>query len=390
MEIATPSHGQLLDTFIMYGIIRTIAQGEQYQECMERTRIKPEGEYYVIQIDKLDEHTIKDEFFKNLYEAYKREYGIAREKSPQVAALQGEEKVFNKIEEFLKRGKNSRQTLDISKLYKKPSEWEQWRSNKCKFHKKELAQNPQLKESVKDFTAQVSLSPQLGKYLYKSDEGIRAEQQKICPLCISLALLGVLSYSVRMRLREGRSFLGWQFATLIPTKEASATGLSLFRRIFGKDDKLIIQPFYSEKMPELIAPLLLFKDTDTNTLETLQVLSPILFTYRFDPSPGKAGVLAVRKVSEYPASRLIKFYLYAKERASNEDGRLLDHMKLVEYSPYFSELALSILTKDIEHFFSFLRGFAVEKRRRTRKLVFFSQAFVEQALRFFSNSDDSI
>lgn len=388
MEIVTPSHGQPLDTFIMYGIIRTIAQGEQRQECLERTRIKPEGEYYVIQIDKLDEYAIKDEFFKNLYEAYKREYGIAREKSPQVAALQREEKVFNKIEEFLK--KNSRQALDISKLYKKPSEWEQWRSNKCMFHKKELAQNPRLKGPVKDFTAQVSLSPQLGKYLYKSDEGIRAEQQKICPLCISLALLGVLSYSVRMRLREGRRFLGWQFATLIPTKEASAMDLSLFRRIFGKEDKLIIQPFYSEKMPELIAPLLLFKDTDTDTLETLQVSSPILFTYRFDPSPGRAGVLAVRKVSEYPASRLIKFYLYVKERASNEDGRLLDHMKWVEYSPYFSELALSILTKDIEHFYNFLRGFAVEKGRRTRKLKFFSQAFVEQALRFFSNLGDSI
>jgi hypothetical protein len=372
----------------MYGIIRTIAQGEQGQECLKRTRIKPEGEYYVIQIDKLDEYAIKDEFFKNLYEAYKQGYRIAREKSPQVAALQGEEKVFNKIEEFLK--KNSRQALDISKLYKKPSEWEQWRSNKCRFHKKELAQNPQLKESVKDFTAQVPLSPQLGKYLYKSDEGIRAEQQKICPLCISLALLGVLSYSVRMRLREGRRFLGWQFATLIPTKEASANDLSLFGRIFGKEDKLIIQPFYSEKMPELIAPLLLFKDTDTATLETLQASSPILFTYRFDPSPGRAGVLAVRKVSEYPASRLIKFYLYVKERASNEDRRLLDHMKWVEYSPYFSELALSILTKDIEHFYNFLRGFTVEKGRRTRKLTFFSQAFVEQALCFFSNSGDSI
>lgn len=381
MEIVTPSHGQLIDTFIMYGIIKSIAKGEGGQEYLKRIRVKSEGEYYIIQVDKLDAANVKNEFFKNLYEACNKGYMVAREKSLQVAALQGEEETFNKIEEFLKGVKNSGRILDISKLYGGPSEWKQWRSNRCGLHKKEMARIS--KKFIKDMTVQISISSQLGKYLYKSDEGIKAEQQKICPLCFSLAFLGVLSYSVRMRLIEGKS-LGWQFATLIPTKETSAANLSQFGRTFGKEDRLIIQPLYINKIPELIIPLLLFKDTDTDTLECMQVSSPVLFTYRFDPT-GKAGVWAVRKVSEYPASRFIRFYLYVMKQASNRDRKLLDYMKRVEYSPYFSDLSLSILTGNIERFYNFLRGFTTESGRKAEKPAFFSQAFVEQALRFFSS-----
>ncbi|MDW8034557.1 MAG: hypothetical protein RMI79_06480, partial [Nitrososphaerota archaeon] len=124
------------------------------------------------------------------------------------------------------------------------------------------------------------------------------------------------------------------------------------------------------------------KDTDTYVLEMMQVSLPILFTYRFDPT-GKGGVFAVRKVSEYPASKFIDFYLHVKKLASNEDIRLLNYMKITEYFPYFSELALSILTDNVERFYNFLRGFVTETIRRTGKPVFFSQAFVEQALHFF-------
>jgi hypothetical protein len=154
--------------------------------------------------------------------------------------------------------------------------------------------------------------------------------------------------------------------------------------VFGKEDKLIVQPHYYEKMPELIIPLLLFKDADTDTMRELQISSPMLYTYRFD-STERAGILAIRKVSEYPALRFIRFYLYVNERASNEDRRFLDHMKQPEYSPCFSELALSVLTGDIERFYNFLRGFTIERGKRTGKPAFFSQVFIEQALRFFQN-----
>ncbi|MEM4610899.1 MAG: hypothetical protein QW190_08440, partial [Thermoproteota archaeon] len=61
----------------------------------------------------------------------------------------------------------------------------------------------------------------------------------------------------------------------------------------------------------------------------------------------------------------------------------LNYMKNIEYSPYFSELALSILTDDVVRFYNFLRGFATETARRIGKPAFFSQAFVEQVLHFF-------
>ncbi|MEM0010525.1 MAG: hypothetical protein QXE05_06675 [Nitrososphaeria archaeon] len=378
MELVTPSHGQLFDTFIMYGIIRSISESEQQEKYMEKIRIKPEGEYYIVQLDRQFEDNIKKEFFKNLYQAFNREYEVAHEKSSLVAALQGEKKLFEEIKRFLEEVKSLGQTLDISKLYGSLSQWKEWRSNKCGLHKK------MIKTSyLKDHTVQLSLSPQLGKYLYKSNEGIKTEQQKACSMCTSLALLGILSYSIRMRLK-GRS--GWQFATFLPTKETSAKELSYFRLVFGKEEKLIVQPLFSEKIPELIIPLLLLKDTDIAVLEIMQVSLPILFTYRFDPT-GKGGVFAVRKVSEYPASKFIDFYLHVRKLASNEDIRFLNYMKNPEYSPYFSELALSILTDDVVRFYNFLRGFATETARRIGKPAFFSQAFVEQALHFFESKN---
>jgi hypothetical protein len=60
-------------------------------------------------------------------------------------------------------------------------------------------------------------------------------------------------------------------------------------------------------------------------------------------------------------------------------------MRRVEYSPFFSDLSLSILTNNVEHFYAFLRGFIAEvTRSRKGKPEFFSDALVEQALRFFS------
>ncbi|MEM1986673.1 MAG: hypothetical protein QXQ24_08055 [Nitrososphaeria archaeon] len=377
MELVTPSHSQLFDTFIMYGIIRSISESEQREKYLEKIRIKPEGEYYIVQLDRQIEDNIRKEFFKNLYEAFNREYGVARTKSFLVAALQGEEKLFEEAKRFLEEVKKLGQTLDISKLYGSISPWKEWRSNKCGLHKKVIKTS-----YLKDHTVQLSLSPQLGKYLYKSNEGIKTEQQKACSLCTSLALLGILSYSIRMRLIEKGKVLGWQFATFLPTKETSAKELSYFRLVFGKEEKLLIQPLLSEKIPELIIPLLLLKDTDTAVLEIMQVSLPILFTYRFDPT-GKGGVFAVRKVSEYPASKFIDFYLHVRKLASNEDIRFLNYMKNIEYSPYFSELALSILTDDVVRFYNFLRGFATETARRIGKPAFFSQAFVEQVLHFF-------
>jgi hypothetical protein len=384
MEIVTPNYGLVLDTFIMYGFVRAVGEGEGGDIRLSRTRIKPEGEYYLIEVNEEDSHEIRQKFYNSLYDAYTEDVEIARGgRRWKIGALQNEEKILEELKEFLKHlVEASGQISTIFDLFQKPSTWEEWRSNRCKFHVRELKRYSKLRNLTKNYIVQLSLSPQLGKYLYKYDEGLIPEQQKVCSLCASLAILGLLSYSVRMILREAGQNSGWQFVTLIPTTNVLASDVSLFRQAFGKNT-LITPPLSIDKMPEIITPLLLFRETDTTNLEVLLRSKPTLFAYRFEPNPGKPQVMAVRKVSEYPASRFIEFYLSVKRKSSETDNRLLNFMRYAKYSPFFSDLALSILMKDSGRFYSFLRGFATETRKEQEKPAFFSEVFVEQALQFY-------
>jgi hypothetical protein len=381
IRIVTPNHGLIVDTFIIYGLVRTISEGEKGSYFIEKFLIKPEGEYYSIEISEEIIQEIGETFYNNLYEAFKNDVDLSRSKSWRLGILfQNEEKILNDLLEFLENLKDEK-VLNVFDLFQRPSTWEEWRSNRCKNHIKELKKSPKIFNLIKPYTVQISLSPQLGKYLYNFDRGVSPNQQKVCPLCASLSILGLLSYSVRMILMEGKRASGWQFVVVIPTMDTCAKEINLFRGAFGKTDELIVQPL--SKMPEIITPLLLFKGVDTFRLMVLLQTRPILFSYRFEPSPGKPNVMAVRKISEYPASRFIEFYLKVRERSSGVDWRLLDRMSKFEYSPYFSELSLSIMTRDPDRFYNFLRGLASEIMRRENRKEFFSEAFVEQALRFY-------
>jgi hypothetical protein len=90
-------------------------------------------------------------------------------------------------------------------------------------------------------------------------------------------------------------------------------------------------------------------------------------------------------VSEYPASKFIEFYLRIRRKAGHIDFQYLDMMRWSEYSPVFVELSLAILTRDVDRFYNFLRGFATDTARVNRNGVpsLFSVGFVEEALRFF-------
>ncbi|MEM2996204.1 MAG: hypothetical protein QXK52_01670 [Candidatus Bathyarchaeia archaeon] len=387
IEIVTPNHGLILDTFIMYGFIRAISEGEGGSDRLERTVVKPEGEYYSIEVSEEDIQEIEVRFYDSLYEAFKSDVSLARSgRSWRLGALfQNEEKTLDDLENFLEGLREaSRDILKIFDLFRATSTWEEWRSYRCGLHIKILKRSLKVKSLVKDYTVQISLSPQLGKYLYNYDEGVYPRQQKVCPLCASLSILGLLSHSVRMVLREGGKTSGWQFVVMIPTTNVLAQKISLFREAFGKTGKLIM-PLSLNKMPEVMTPLLLFKGMETSSLKDLLQTKPTLFAYRFEPSPGKPGVMAVRKTSEYPASRFIEFYLKVRERASNVDMKLLNYMEKDRYFPFFSELALSIMTRDPERFYKFLRGLSAEiiKEEKGKERAFFSEAFVKQALRFY-------
>jgi len=385
-KIITPGHGLIVDTFIMYGFVRTVLQGEGGDKRLANTQIKPEGEYFILEINEKDIYEIERSFYRNLHDAYASEVDRARSgKYRRVAAFQKEEEIFDELRGFLRYiVLTSGKLPEIFEIFPSPLTWGEWRSNRCKKHSRMFGAISELKGLLKDYTAHIPLSPYLGKYLFEFDKGVDQKQQKLCPLCASLAILGLLSYSVRMVLMGQGA--GWQFVTIIPTKAVSGRDISLFNQAFGKDT-LITPPQFITKMPEIITPLLLFKDTDTSILEILLQSSPMLFAYRFEPRP-HSQVLLVRKVSEYPATRFIEFYLKVREKSSNLDKRLLDRMKFMEYSPFFAELALAILTKDFGHFYNFLRGFSTETAKdhyvsKDGKPVLFSNGFVEQALRFF-------
>lgn len=363
MEIYTPNHGRFIDTLFTYGFIQVL---ERMNVNLERINIHPIGDYYLI--SNIDE-IAPNEFYKELSSTFKDNYyGRAKEKNGRVLPLLGfpdEEKIIKEITSFLSNLSSLKQP-PFSEVFSKAKDLVSWRESQCKQHAKQL--------HIPTKTLYMVAAPFLGKYQYTYNEYVpKAKKYEVCLLCASLIYLGLLtsSYSIRYNVRPPV----WEYAIFIPTKECNAEQLNDTTQNRSEDNKQVIR---CDEIPEIVLPILILYSESATFLESvLQSISPIFYSYRLISAQKRIGVWAVRSTSEHIIENFIKFLLKVKTASSKVENL----MKLVRFSLYsqaFTNLAFSIINKDVKYFYVFLRELASQKRH---SLI--DEEFVNEALKFF-------
>lgn len=365
MKIYTPNNGRFIDTLFTYGFIQVLGRIIGF-ENLNRIDVHPMGDYYLL--NNIDD-IAPNEFYRELNSAFKENYYsrviIKNEKIRSLLGFQNEEKVIEEIIESL-TNLSSLQHPSLSEIFSKTKDLVLWRESLCKQHAKQL--------HVPTKTLYMVAAPFLGKYQYTYNECMpKAKGYKVCLLCASLIYLGLLtsSYSIKYNVRPPV----WEYSILIPTQKCNAEQFINVAQNRSIDTK---QPIRCDEIPEIVLPILILYPESITFLEDALKLSPIFYSYRLTLAQ-RMGVWAIRSTSEHTIENFIKFLLKVKlEVAPNNIENLMRLVKDSTYSQAFTNLALSIINKDIKYFYAFLRELASQKKH-----LLINDDFVNNALKFF-------